>query len=110
MIHRPPETQDPTDSTTNSKPMEDAEATKRKGYLKRMRWLLCVLLVVGSAVYAFNTAYIPSASMEPALRPGDRILTMRAWLAYPMQRTRSRGDIILFTAPPRSGQAGEKVR
>src|SRR5689334_7673589 len=108
MIHKPLETQNSTEMTAG-KSMEDEKAHQRKRYLIRLRWLLCLLLVVGLFVYAFNTAYIPSSSMKPSLRPGDRILTMRAWLAYPMQKIPSRGDIILFESPAPSGPSGVKA-
>src|SRR5262249_32303358 len=35
------------------------------------------------------------------------ILTMRAWLAFPMHRIPARGDIVLFELPERPGQAGQ---
>jgi signal peptidase I len=34
--------------------------------------------------------------MEPTLNPGDHILTMRGWLAYPFGSEPRRGDIIVF--------------
>jgi signal peptidase I len=101
MIQPPLETQTTTAVTHSDRTADKAAATRRR-YLKRMRWLFGLLLFAVFVVYVFNTAYIPSPSMEPGLRPGDHILTMRAWIAYPMHRTPARGDIILFESPPPS--------
>lgn len=67
--------------------------------LRRYRILFPILLVLAFLAWGFTTNYIPSRSMEPTLRPGDHILTMRAWLAYPWGRTPARGDIIVFLVP-----------
>jgi signal peptidase I len=77
-----------------------AEAPIReKRRLVRLRILLPFLLLAAFLAWAFSTNYIPSESMVPTLQPGDHILTMRAWLAYPGGRTPSRGDIITFLPP-----------
>lgn len=62
------------------------------------------LLLLVFLVYAYTTNYIPSESMEPTLKPGDHIATMRAWLAYPGGRMPARGDIIVFQTPPVPGE------
>jgi len=71
---------------------------KRRGQ-RRTKILLGCVLVLLFLVYAFTTNYIPSRSMTPTLRPGDHILTMRSWLAYPGGRPPKRGDIIVFLMP-----------
>jgi signal peptidase I len=58
--------------------------------------MLPLLIVLGFIALGFNTDYIPSGSMEPTLVPGDHIITMRAWLAYPFGQMPSRGDVITF--------------
>jgi len=68
----------------------------------RLRLLLPLLLVLAFLAWGFTTNYIPSASMEPTLHPGDHILTMRAWLAYPGGRMPARGDIVTFVPPPQA--------
>jgi signal peptidase I len=65
-----------------------------------LRVLLPFLFVLAFLAWGFTTNYIPSTSMEPTLHPGDHILTMRAWLAYPGGRTPGRGDIVTFVPPP----------
>jgi signal peptidase I len=37
--------------------------------------------------------------MLPTLKPGDHIVTMRSWLAYPGGRAPARGDIVVFALP-----------
>lgn len=72
------------------------------------------LLVAG--VYCFDTELIPSESMLPTLKPGDQILTMRAWIAYPRGAIPARGDIVLFhttavnAAPPVSSKGKKEHR
>jgi signal peptidase I len=67
--------------------------------LKRYRYLLPVLIFVAFLVWGFTSNYIPSESMLPTLKPGDHVLTMRSWLAYPGGRVPARGDIIVFAIP-----------
>ena len=57
--------------------------------------LVFYLAVVRPALVQLN--YIPSESMAPALRPGDRILVNK--LAYHLEPVR-RGDIVTIHAPP----------
>ena len=57
--------------------------------------LLFLLFIMGG----FLSNFIPSSSMEPNLYPGDHILTIRSWLAYPLHGTPNRGDIIVFRLP-----------
>jgi signal peptidase I len=77
----------------------DAPAARERRRLLRLRILLPVLVALAFLAWGFTTNYIPSHSMEPTLRPGDHILAMRAWLAYPRGRIPSRGDIITFLPP-----------
>lgn len=68
---------------------------KRRNHRKFL-FLFPVFLVLAFIALGFNTDYIPSRSMEPNLRPGDHVVTMRAWLAYPGGMMPDRGDIITF--------------
>jgi signal peptidase I len=61
-----------------------------------MGFLLVFLFLLVAVVYCFSTELIPSGSMLPTLKPGDQILTMRAWIAYPGGAMPARGDIVLF--------------
>src|SRR5690606_30854948 len=47
--------------------------------------------------FTFN--YIPSESMLPNLKPGDNIVTMRSWGAYPFGRSPARGEVVVFKLP-----------
>ncbi len=67
--------------------------------LLRLRILLPFLFLLAFLAWGFTTNYIPSHSMEPTLRPGDHILVMREWLAYPRGRIPARGDIVTFLPP-----------
>lgn len=57
--------------------------------------LVASLLVKTFAVQAFS---IPSASMEPTLMPGDRVLVNK--LAYDFHAVHD-GDVVVFRRPPR---------
>ena len=63
-----------------------------------------VAVVVGALVVAlvvktflFQAFYIPSASMEPTLEEGDRVLVNK--LSYDLHDV-NRGDIVVFEPPP----------
>src|SRR2546430_5196880 len=57
---------------------------------------LAVLLAFLIKTFAAQAFYIPSASMEPQLRRGDRVVVSK--LSYDLHDVR-RGDIIVFDAP-----------
>jgi signal peptidase I len=69
-----------------------------------------VLLVVGLVAatllrtFVVEPFYIPSPSMQPSLRPGDRVLVdkMRFRLDEPR-----RGDVVVFDKPPNAGGSAE---
>jgi signal peptidase I len=65
-----------------------------------VEWLVFVLVAVGISValraYVLQAYYIPSASMEPTLEIGDRILVNR--LAYDLHGV-GFGDVVVFRAP-----------
>lgn len=67
--------------------------------LRRLWLVLPFLVLLAVLAWAYTTNYIPSNSMQPTLRPGDHILTMRSWLAYPRDRMPARGDIVTFIPP-----------
>lgn len=72
---------------------------REKRRIRRLQIMLPFLLLLVAFVYTFSTNFIPSTSMLPTLRPGDHILTMRAWIAYPGGRMPARGDIVVFNLP-----------
>ena len=77
----------------DSRGPDSGERTRRR---VKLLLLLPLLIVLGFIALGFNTDFIPSSSMEPTLVPGDHIITMRAWLAYPFGRMPARGDVITF--------------
>lgn len=66
-----------------------------------LEWLVVLAVAVGAAfavrAYVAQTYFIPSASMEPTLMVGDRILVDK--LSYHLHSIR-RGDIVVFATPP----------
>jgi signal peptidase I len=67
--------------------------------LLRLKIIFPFLAVLAFLAWAFTTNYIPSDSMQPTLKPGDHILVMRSWLAYPRGQVPDRGDIVTFLPP-----------
>jgi signal peptidase I len=78
------------------------------------RWLIewavvlvvAVVVAVGIRTFAVQTFYIPSASMEPTLMIGDRILVDK--VSYHLHAVH-RGDIVVFGTPP-GEDAGPDVK
>lgn len=87
----------PDESVT---PPEPATASRRR---RRMliEWAVIIVLAVGVSflmrAYVVQTFFIPSASMEPTLQVGDRILVSKLSVDF---GTIHRGDIVVFKAPP----------
>jgi signal peptidase I len=73
---------------------------------RRRRWVIEWLIVLAVAVavafgvraYVIQSYLIPSASMEPTLMVGDRILVNK--LSYHLHGV-GRGDIVVFATPPK---------
>jgi signal peptidase I len=61
--------------------------------------IIAVALIVAVLIktFLFQAFYIPSGSMEPTLRPGDRVLVNK--LSYDLHSIH-RGDIVVFKRPP----------
>lgn len=78
------------------------------------RWLIewaivlvvAILVAVGIRTFVVQTFFIPSASMEPTLMVGDRILVDK--LSYRLHSVH-RGDIVVFATPP-GEDAGPNVK
>ena len=78
------------------------------------RWLIewavvlvvAIVVAVGIRTFVVQTFYIPSASMEPTLMIGDRILVDK--LSYHLHAVH-RGDIVVFATPP-GEDAGPDVK
>jgi signal peptidase I len=68
--------------------------------------LVAVLVAVLLRAFVVQTFYIPSASMEPTLQIGDRILVNK--LSYDFHGV-DRGDIVVFARPPAEDCGGPQV-
>ncbi len=90
------------DTTMASESWQENNTKSDKPAKKRRRFrpfsFILMLFLIG-IIAGFSNNFIPSESMEPNLKVGDHIATMRTWLAYPMGRMPSRGDIIIFHIP-----------
>jgi signal peptidase I len=69
--------------------------------------LVALLVSVGLRTYAFQTFYIPSASMNPTLLEGDRIIVDKLAVEF---GTINRGDILVFRAPPTENCSATPVK
>jgi signal peptidase I len=84
-------------------------APSRRDRTKRLIIEWVVLIAVALAIafviktFLFQAFYIPSASMEPTLNIGDRVLVNK--LSYDAHDVH-RGDIVVFKAPPGERTAG----
>ena len=74
-----------------------------------VEWVVIVVAAVLVSffmrTFAFQTFYIPSASMQPTLLVGDRIIVSKLSVDF---GTINRGDILVFKAPP-AENCGEPV-
>lgn len=94
----------PAPAATFEQPEATAQTAAERSN-RRWRWVVewAVVLVIALAValcvraFVIQTFYIPSASMEPTLMIGDRILVDK--LSYHLHAVH-RGDIIVFSRPP----------
>jgi signal peptidase I len=83
-------------------------------HTRKSRWgreaivVVLVALVVALLIrtFAVQTFYIPSGSMEPTLKVGDRILVSK--LSYHLHGVH-RGDIVVFSRPPLENCGGAEV-
>lgn len=94
MENPPPVPIDP-EVTARARRHEDFERRR----LRRLKVMFPFLLVLVFVAWGFTTNFIPSTSMLPNLKVGDHIITMRAWLAFPMGGMPQRGDIVIFRLP-----------
>ena len=99
-------------------PADTGPAEGRPGRRRRWQRMLAeaaiIILVAGLAAgllraFAFQTFWIPSASMVPTLDVYDRILVQKAFFSWHDVRE---GDIVVFGQPPldHCGQEGDLVK
>ena len=84
-------------------------APRRRRHRVILEWVVIVVAAVLVSffmrTFAFQTFYIPSASMLPTLQVGDRIIVSKLSVDF---GTINRGDILVFKAPP-AENCGEPV-
>jgi len=72
--------------------------SRRRGWIE---WFIVLVVAVGLSfvvrTFVFQTYFIPSASMEPTLQIGDRIVINKLSVDF---GTVNVGDVIVFKAPP----------
>jgi len=101
----------PPETDTDAEFDEANEPVRRQKHRRRVvtEWLIIIVaaLVVSFVMRTFvvQTFYIPSASMEPTLQIGDRIIVSKLSVNL---GTINRGDIVVFKAPP-AEHCGEVV-
>jgi len=92
VIEGPTGSGEPVEGTSAASPPKEHE---RSSFLRELPVLILIafgLAIVLKTVFV-QAFYIPSGSMEPTLRPGDRVLVRK--IAYEPDR----GDIIVFSDP-----------
>jgi signal peptidase I len=85
---------------------DDLATSRAARHRAKLFVLVPLLLALVFILFGFTTNLIPSRSMEPNLLPGDHVVIMRGWLAYPFGTMPARGDIITFH-PPKAAQTDE---
>ena len=95
-----------------AKPEPKKEAAKFNFMDYRLLLAIALLIPCLFLLAGFSSQFIPSQSMIPTLTPGDHIITMKTWLAYPFGASPKRGDIIVFRLddsrlPAAESKAGE---
>jgi signal peptidase I len=107
------------DWATRAEPQQtqgDADSIRRQLALPARRvagWAGTAALMVAMwfliRAFLFQSFYIPSPSMTPALEPGDRVLVSK--LSYHLHDIH-RGDVVVFKRPPRltPAEAGPEVK
>jgi len=88
---------------------EEAEPGKPSSSRRQalVEWVVIIVVALVAALliktFVIQAFYIPSGSMEPTLKPGDRVLVNK--LSYDFHSVHI-GDIIVFRRPPRDTTPG----
>ena len=88
-----------TDDETPTPQVSGSAPEKReRGFWRELPALIVIALVIAILIKTFlvQAFYIPSQSMEPTLRPGDRVLVCRICTHL---TDIHRGDVIVFSDP-----------
>lgn len=94
-------------------PAEDEQDAKRKPFWRELPVLIVIAFAAALLIKTFllQAFYIPSASMEPTLRAGDRVLVEK--LSYRFGNP-EQGDVVVFEKdvgipPPEDGSFVEEI-
>ena len=94
----------PADGTASAAPESRTakKAARRRSTVRSViDWVVVLAVATSIALvvraYVVQTYYIPSLSMYPTLKVGDRILVLKAAYRFTSPAT---GDVIVFRAPP----------
>jgi signal peptidase I len=96
-----------TSPTSDLGPPEPDAPRPRRGVVRRnIEWVVIVAVAIVSALvvktFLIEAFFIPSPSMDPTLKTGDRVLVNKlSYRVHPIHR----GDIVVFERP--SGISGE---
>jgi signal peptidase I len=97
---------DPADEPSEQPTPQQMARRRRRVFIE---WVAIVVVAVLASIlvrtFVFETYFIPSASMEPTLMIGDRIIVNKLAVDFGTIHT---GDIIVFKAPPNEN-CGTKV-
>jgi signal peptidase I len=103
----------PLSSEEGLDPAEDEQDRKKKPFWRELPVLVVIAFVAALLIKTFllQAFYIPSASMEPTLRSGDRVLVEK--LNYRFGNP-DRGDVVVFerevgVLPPEDGSFFEDI-
>jgi signal peptidase I len=98
-VSRPPSP--PLEPVAESTPPKSSRRKNRSAARNAIEWVVIIVaaLLVALVIktFLFQAFYIPSESMEPTLKPGDRVLVNK--LSYDLHSIH-RGDIVVFKRPP----------
>jgi signal peptidase I len=97
----------PVDTTTTAEQPPPKPRSKRRRAIIEWGIILVVALLAALLLRTFviQPYYIPSASMEPTLKVGDKVLVNK--LSYDLHSIH-RGDVIVFKKPPDDNTLGIK--
>ena len=97
------------DEDDDEDPEDDDQPDQRKerpGWRRAVEWVViaagAVLVALIVRTFLIQAFWIPSASMEPTLQEGDRVLVNK--LSYDLHDVH-RGDVIVFERPDEPGDA-----
>jgi signal peptidase I len=96
------------DETPTSQVSGSATEKRERGFWRELPVLIVIALVIAILIKTFlvQAFYIPSQSMEPTLRPGDRVLVCRICTHL---TDIHRGDVIVFSDPHPAPDGGRGV-